>query len=186
MTAPPRTPFTVEDVPEDFGPDFKATPRINVDDLPPVNPPKGTPKPRAAKGFADKFQNLGKNKKARPGLRKLTDNDRDRIAQMYMFAAMPLMPFKPMAAQTLVASSDVCAAAWIELAEENDNVRRALLGMLEGGVWAKVFAAHLPILLALIPERVWPPVMRESGMIENLINTVLSNLDTNKSTPDAE
>jgi hypothetical protein len=115
---------------------------------------------RAPRSAADTFGKLGTNKKTRSPVRKLTVTDRDKIASLYTFGAMGLMSFRPQAAQVMAESADKCADAWMELADQNDSVRRALLAIMEGGVWGKIFAAHLPILVALIPESALPPMFR--------------------------
>lgn len=127
------------------------TPKVNQ-----KNPPKAST-PKSGRSV---FTTLGQNKKPRSGIRKLTAEDRDKIASLYTFGAMGLMPFKANAAQAMALSADKCADAWMELAEQNDGVRRVLLMLVEGGVWGKVFAAHTPILLALLPEKAMPQMFK--------------------------
>jgi hypothetical protein len=147
----------------DFGPD----PSGASDESPSVfeNLRKSKVKPprtngRAPRSTAETFGKLGTNKKARSPVRKLTSTDRDKIESLYTFGAMGLMSFRPKAATVMAESADKCADAWMELADQNDSVRRALLAIMEGGVWGKIFAAHLPILVALIPESAIPPMFR--------------------------
>lgn len=132
----------VEDSPNfsaEYGPDHTAP---NPDEEPKKEAPKGK-KP---------FGNLGQNKKVRSGVRQLTNKDKDAITSLYTYFGMGLMPFKPAAALKVSECAEQCAEAWYDLARENDAVRRAILAIIEGGAWGKIFAAHLPILLTLIPE----------------------------------
>jgi hypothetical protein len=147
-----------------FGPDHTAAP--STEDLVREKlaengklPPKQNQKtpPRGAQSV---FKNLGQNKKPRSGVRKLDEKDREKIASLYVFAAMPLQAFKPKVAAAMAASADKCADAWMELAQENDTVRRTILMLIEGGVWGKVFIAHTPILLAALPSNFMPPMFQ--------------------------
>jgi hypothetical protein len=146
--------------PEDFGPDHTAaensSPFENLTGKARPNPRRGRP-PRST---ADAFGKLGTNKKARSPVRKLSASDREKIVSLYTFGAMGLMTVRPKAATAMANSAENCADAWVELADQNDNVRRALLAIIEGGVWGKIFAAHMPILLALLPENSLPPMFR--------------------------
>lgn len=121
-------------------------PKINQ-----ANPPRST---------KSVFSSLGQNKKPRSGVRALTEKDKDKIASLYTFGAMGLMPFRPKAAQAMAQCAEKCADAWYELAKENDGVRRALLWLMEGGAWGGVVFAHTPILLALLPEGMMPPMFQ--------------------------
>lgn len=98
------------------------------------------------------FSSLGQNKKVRSGVRALTEKDRDKIVSLYTMTGMALMPFKPKTAQAFALVADDAAKAWYDLARENDSVRRTILMLIEGGAWGALFAAHLPILLTLLPE----------------------------------
>lgn len=150
--APGSVPFEAQPSNANFGPD----PSLSKD-VPPAPKVNQKNPPRSGKSV---FSSLGQNKKVRSGVRKLDEKDRDKIASLYTFGAMGLMPFKPQAAQAMALSADKCADAWMELAQENDSVRRVILALVEGGVWGKVFAAHTPILIALLPENLVPPMLR--------------------------
>jgi len=116
-------------------------------------PPPVTPS--AKKGEKDKgnpIRNLGTNMPSKRA-RQLTDEDRQAIIEYYSYIGMSLMLFKPELGETIGKRADKCADAWMELAKKNDSVRRALLAMMEGSAWSAVIAAHLPILLAAIPDR---------------------------------
>lgn len=132
---------------EAFGPDHTSAPVTEPPKVNQKNPPRST---------TSVFGKLGTNKKPRSGVRALTNDDKEKIATLYTFGAMGLMPFKPKAAQAMAGSADKCAEAWFDMARENDRVRRVLLMLIEGGAWGKVFAAHTPILIALLPEGMMP------------------------------
>jgi hypothetical protein len=57
------------------------------------------------------------------------------------------------AAEAFAGSSEACADAWYTLAENNDSVRRVLLMFIEGGAWGALVAAHVPIVMAFMPEQ---------------------------------
>lgn len=126
----------------DYGPDYTNT--QNPDD----EAKKEKAKPKGKKPFGG----LGANKQARSGVRQLTNKDKDAIASLYAYLAMGLMPFRPTTASKVAECADQCAEAWYDLARENDAVRRAILAIIEGGAWGKIVAAHLPIMLTLIPD----------------------------------
>jgi hypothetical protein len=108
--------------------------------------------PKPARSFPKLNTKLGTNKKLRGGPRKLVERDREKIEQLYTALAMGVMPFKPKTAQMIAQSAEDCANAWFQLADENDSVRRTLLMFIEGGAWGALFAAHMPILMSLIPD----------------------------------
>lgn len=150
---------TVEDLtaaPE-FGPDHTASTAAANDDGPPKSANGRKPRP-----VADAFKGLGSNKKARSGVRRLTDKDRDKIHGFYMSLAAGSLMFKPKASEIIRLSADEAADAWMEWAEENDNIRRWILRMMEGGALTHVIAINIPIAMAFIPDSVWeklPPVL---------------------------
>lgn len=172
--SPLASPSEQDTEPPPFGPDAGDGPFENID----VNakPPRKGREPRPGKSV---FGGLGQNKKPRSGVRKLVEQDREKISNLYTFGAMALMPVRPQAGQIMALSADKCADAWYELAQENDGVRRALLAMIEGGVWGKVFMAHAPILIALIPQHVLPPTLRNHNMVQAFMQ--MSGMDV----PDA-
>lgn len=145
---------TFTDVPVDppFGPDANATPPADSPFENVTAPPKSAPKSGKPKPVREAFKNLGNNTKPRSGIRALTTDDRDKIANLYVVAGMGLMAFREDTALALANSADACADAWMDVAKKNDRVRRVLLAMVEGGVWGKMFMAHLPILLTLVPD----------------------------------
>lgn len=140
----------------EFGPDPSRVP-----EMPKVN--EKNP-PRSARSVKNGDKNggftLGMNAKPRSGIPQLTTEDRDKIASLYTFAAMGVMPFKQDAAKAMAGSAEACADAWMELSKKNDGVRRVIKALVEGGAWGKVFAAHTPILLALLPANAIPSAFK--------------------------
>src|SRR5574341_2677090 len=100
---------------------------------------------------------LGANKATRSAVRKLTDDDKKKIEGVYAAIALvfvaPTPLFNQDAAEAFAGSAEQCAQAWFTLAENNDSVRRVLLMFIEGGAWGALAAAHVPILMAFMPEQ---------------------------------
>lgn len=96
---------------------------------------------------------LGENRK-RGGPRQLTKKDLDQLRELYGGISIGLMPFNEEAAVQCADKADKCVDAWEALAKQNDNVRRALLAILEGGAWGVVISAHMPIMMAFVPRHV--------------------------------
>jgi hypothetical protein len=103
--------------------------------------------PRKRKGLG-----LGQNRKRASGVRQLTKSDHEKIEGIYITLGFGVMLVNQPAAQTIAEQATPCADAWVNLARENDGVRRALLFVIEGGAWGAVLVAHLPIVFALLPE----------------------------------
>jgi len=114
------------------------------------------------KPVADVLSTIGKNKQrgTAKGLRPLTTEDRDKLAALYAGlgagvkagAAIGLPVLRERTGDALADNAETCADAWIDMAAENNHVRRAILFLVEGGAWTKLFVAHLPILATLMPE----------------------------------
>jgi hypothetical protein len=151
----------------DFGPDVNGSQPFENIETGNAKPPRKGREPRPGRSA---LGSLGQNKKVRSPIRKLVEADKEKIANMYVFGGMALMPVRPQAAQVMAGSADACADAWYELAQENDTVRRVLLAVIEGGVWGKVFMAHMPILAALIPQHVLPPALRNTNIGQQLLD----------------
>lgn len=145
MTLPPDLHVRTEKT--DFGPDPSLT-----NELPKAEKPAGKPA----------LGNLGLNAKPRSGIRKLTADDCDYIANAYVMLANMARTFHPRFAEALEEQSGFCANAWMELAEKNDTVRRNILAFIEGGGWGKVFIAHTPILMAVLPEKTLERMLERS------------------------
>lgn len=144
----PTPEFDVQPSTADFGPN----PTASNDD------PKERVSTRAARkdGKGSVFGTLGQNKKPRSGIRKLTESDRDKIEGLYTAGAFMLMPFKPKTAQAIAKTSGKCADAWMDVANENDNIRRMILAAIEGGTWGKLITAHALIIVTLLPDGALP------------------------------
>jgi hypothetical protein len=95
---------------------------------------------------------LGANRNRGSGVRQLTKSDHDKIEGLYITLGFGVMLVNQPAAQVIAEQATPCADAWVNLARENDGIRRILLFMIEGGAWGAVFVAHLPIMFALLPK----------------------------------
>lgn len=145
--APPSTE-------ESFGPDFTATTEREVKK--PVDPKK------QPKSTTSAFGKLGQNQKLRSPVRKLSRvpakdgelSDLERLEGWYVALGSAAQMFHPKLSDALKMQAEEAALAWFALAEKNDTVRRYILAMIEGGAWGKVIAAHSPIFLAVLPEKV--------------------------------
>ena len=145
MTLPPDLQVRKENA--DFGPDPSLTTEL--------------PKPEKPAGKSA-LGNLGLNTKPRSGIRKLTGDDREYIVNSYVMFANMARGFHPRFATALAEQSEFCADAWMELAEKNDSVRRNILAFIEGGGWGKVFVAHVPVLMAVLPEKTLERMLERS------------------------
>jgi hypothetical protein len=143
MTAPPIGPAFIPAAPPDFGPDASATPQ----NAPKIN--TKTP-PRATKDVLGK---LGQNKRLRSPVRVLSDEDMDKLGDRYRWLGKIASPFHPKFGAAMQEQADECAKSWTQLAANNDKVRRWILAFIEGGDWGGVIAAHMPIFMAVIPEK---------------------------------
>lgn len=143
---PPKSPppFTAPE----FGPDATATP--SKPDTFDKTAKSTTKAPLAS---------LGQNKSPRSGIRKLSDVDHARISAWYRNIGDICKMFHPRLAAALHDKADDATDAWFALAENNDRVRRGILAVVEGGDWGAVITAHIPILIAVIPERVLEKIM---------------------------
>lgn len=140
----------------DFGPDFTTT----VKDDPPKSQKAA---PRTTDSTRRNRWSLGDNKKVRSGVRRLTDEDKPKLAAWYEGIAFAAAFIRPQLAKAIripavpqlgiPSQIDRCVDAWFDLAEDNDKVRRVICGMIEGGGWGKVMLAHLPFFLAVLPEQ---------------------------------
>lgn len=131
----------IEDVPFDSG------------EIPPASD-NGRSAPRGA----SKLGKLGSNKKTRSGVRPLTKADAERLAGVYAVAGMAIFPINEKVGNAFADSAEQCAEAWVNMAQQNDAVRRAILWIIEGGALGALFLAHLPILVAAIPPERMPPL----------------------------
>lgn len=95
---------------------------------------------------------FGGNRTKTGAVAKLTAADQRKITNFYSYLALAVAPFNSKAAVALADNGEKCSEAWVELANQNIRVRKAILGMLEGGAWGMVIGAHVPIILASLPE----------------------------------
>lgn len=107
---------------------------------------------------------LGENRKRASGVRQLTQADLKQLRAYYDSMAMMTMMVRPAAAKAISECADECVQRWEDLAKQNDKVRKTILATLEGGAWSAVFAAHLPIILACVPEKAYERLPGLFGM----------------------
>lgn len=112
---------------------------------------------------ADPLGKLGKGAKARPGLRRLNADDKEKLAAYQIYAGMAIYPFREETGRALGETAEQCADAWFEMAEKNDSVRRAILAVVEGGAAGKLFMAYTPVLATLLPKKI-PPWMKRFNL----------------------
>lgn len=172
--------FEVRESSVDFGPDVSSTP---------TEPPKEAPKRRTSRA-RDKAESLlgdlGKNSPARSSVRKLSDDDRARLVSMYETVATLAQPIRPALALAIHGSKEQCVDAWMNLAEKNVKVRAKILAFLEGGEWTAVLIAHLPLFMAVIPERLLVKWMTGIGsMFGNLMGMSANDESTEDDYPPA-
>lgn len=151
MSAPP---FNLTARPGNFGPDHSQT-----DEKP--NFQEAQPS-RAAQKAKDAIGSLGDNTRARSGVRKLGESDREWIVRKYLTLSKTAKPFHYNFSEALAGQAEECADAWMGVAEKNDKVRRQILAAIEGGAWTELFVSHGPIVIALLPERFLNKVLDRS------------------------
>lgn len=141
-------------------------------------PDPGRTGPKVPPGVKRVIGKMGGNKAttatgrpSRNAPRPLTPADRLTIVDAYEFIGSAMLLYKPAVGETILevtqvrdretqelvpgpTRAEICADAWMNLAEENDAVRRMILFFIESGAWGKVFAANAPILLAALPDDV--------------------------------
>lgn len=161
-------PSMDEAVEAPFGPDETKT----TQNVPPLSEdkPKRRPTPveDVIKGIGTNKATAGRNRK---GLRKLTEEDRDNLAAIQAGVGMFVGRFgKQDTGVALVESAEKAADAWLEVAEENRHVHRAVQWMTEGGAWGKLMMAYAPVMATLVPEQ--PP-----KWLRNLMPNLVSEED---------
>jgi hypothetical protein len=157
----------------DFGPDFSQTAHDPPLTAPKINE-KHPPKPGAGL-----LKNLGQNKKLRSEVRKLTEDDLSKLSDWYRRIGKVLAVIRPPIGAAMVLQADDCAQAWGVLADKNDKVRRGILAFVEGGAWGAVATAHLPIVMAAIPEQVLNSfLLKGMGMFAASVSEEDSDADT--------
>lgn len=146
--------MTVETGPINLPP---GDPDVNVDDY--KIPEQGVP-PREG------FMTRARSRKAAPKPAAKKASERvpaskpgefvEPLTQMYTMIGMGTVALDVRAGHedhncgpTIVENAEKIAQSWDELAQKNDNVRKALRTMLQGSAWAGVIGAHLPIAMAI-------------------------------------
>lgn len=87
-------------------------------------------------------------------------NLRKDLQDTYTTVAMMVYPFDPMVGTVIADSAEKCANSWDELARNNPRVKRALESLMTTSTAASVFAAHMPIVVAVATKYV--PSLRDA------------------------
>lgn len=88
---------------------------------------------------------------------------KDDLAKMYLMAGMGVMPFDMVLGGVIVEQAPICADALFEAAQQNENLRRIIIMLTTGGMWAGLIAAHLPILLTAMARHAPNERARDMG-----------------------
>lgn len=140
---------------------------VPIDDVPNYQAPTTEGTPTAVHDDRQRTEpavKLGENRKRGSGVRQLTKADLKQLRSYYDSMAMMAMMVRPKAAQAISECADDCVERWEELAKQNDKMRKTILATLEGGAWSAVITAHLPIILACVPEKAYERLPGLFGM----------------------
>lgn len=121
-------------------------------------PEQGTPR---REGFADRVRS---RRQAPPKPTKTTVKEPvskpgefvDDLEQLYTMIGMGVVMVDKGdhvgddCSTIIITNAHDIAVKWDELAQKNPNVRRTLRKLLQGGAWAGVIGAHIPIALAIM------------------------------------
>lgn len=89
-------------------------------------------------------------KRAGPGMAKL----REQLTDLYVsIGTMVVTPLDRLAGTLMIASAPDLAQTWVDLAETNPAVKRALQKMVEAGGWGGVVIAHGMLLMPVLANR---------------------------------
>jgi hypothetical protein len=123
---------------------------------------------RTRKPTAERLAKLGRNKSAKSPVRKIPPGELEKVlTKWYAAMGIAIMPFDMPCGQVFIKQAPKCAHSLDAWAQQNDTVRGALLWVLEAGVIGEVFAAHLPLLLAVMKHH--SPMPIPDGIVELLM-----------------
>lgn len=89
-------------------------------------------------------------KRAAPGAKQL----HGQLVDLYVsIGTIAVTPIDPLAGALFVARSDELAQTWIDLAETNPKVKKALQKLVEAGGWGGVVIAHGMLLMPVLANR---------------------------------
>lgn len=111
------------------------------------------------------FAFTDEDRKRTPSLRRMEEE----LAQLYVNAGLIASMFGGNGgnvAGTIIAhKADTLAGSWIDLAEKDQRVKRAIQSILQGGAWSGVIMAHVGVAMpvaavtGLLPRRIAQQVM---------------------------
>lgn len=99
-----------------------------------------------------------RNKKTREAVPKLPASAKKQIEKLYTLIGGFVRPFDEVIGDTIMEQAPQCAEAVFELAQQNDQFRAALNGLMTSSLTGAVIFAHLPILLAVTRKSSNPKV----------------------------
>ena len=151
---------------------------IPIEELTPT-PVEGVPNYRASSGesgtggegskrpgiFAGKSRERSPKTPTKPRgeVPPLKASVKDDLAKMYVMAGMGVMPFDPVLAGVIMEQAPICAEAIFEAAQQNEALRRVVIMLTTGGMWAGLIAAHLPILMTAMARHAPQDNMKNMG-----------------------
>lgn len=149
--APPFDPGTVsaQDVPASDMPPRPSTSSVASDDVPDSGRPPflgRTRRPPRAAPLRESAPRPTAAFKPRKTDAQLTE----ALTQLYTFGGMALTPFDQVCGAAVVNSAQPCAESLVKLAQENENVRKALEALTQTSAWGGVVAAHMPLVMAVV------------------------------------
>ena len=111
-----------------------------------VDPPTKDSKPEAERAAAPERP----ARRAAPGMRKL----HEQVTDLYVtLGTMVVTPIDRLAGYLLVEQAEALAQTWIDLAETNPAVKRALSKLVEAGGWGGVLVAHGMVMMPVLANR---------------------------------
>jgi hypothetical protein len=140
---------------------------VTPEDAPPIIPPTkpnsdaSKDKPRGwARRKPDATDNVrphnrqrdAREKREAPKIPNRKGQFVEPLEQLYAASGLMLAPFRPMTGQAVMSQAHECAVAVDAWAYQNEAVRRLVHKLVTGSAIGAVFAAHLPILMALAME----------------------------------
>lgn len=112
-------------------------------------PPKGNSSPRRVSSAGDTGEGRARPSRASstpPVSPRSTKKDAELqgdLAGMYRMCAMVGMMFNRELAQSVMDHADDAADAWVQLAQRNPKVKKALVDMTTASVWGGVVSVHI-------------------------------------------
>lgn len=104
---------------------------------------------RAKALLGDKANSTGPKTKERVPVQKKNEFV-EPLTEMYTMIGVVLTPFDQHCGPTIISAAPTCAQSLNDLAEKNENVRKALRQLTQASAMGTVIMAHAPIVLAIM------------------------------------